>query len=266
MTLEAKEYHGREANLKYLSVSQYKEFVGTLGRPSCEARAMAKLKGEFADKVTDALLVGSYVDAYFEGTLEEFKLRNPEIFTKAGQLKAQYQQAEEVIKRIQRDEYFMMCMSGQKQVIMTAKLFGFDWKIKMDVYHPKRAIVDLKVMKCLNEFFWVKDYGKMPFVEYWGYDLQGAVYQRVCELSTGDTLPFVIAAASKEEFPDIQVIGFDQPRFNDVIREIEPNLERIVALKEGRETPERCGVCDYCRHTKVLTKPIHYTEIVERVR
>lgn len=265
MNLTPQNYHSLEANMAYCSVSQYKEFVGTMGRPSCEARALARLRGEWQEEKTTALLVGSFVDAYFEKTLDAFKIENPDIFKKDGGLKAEYTRALEIIDRMERDQYLMTCLSGEKQVIMTAELYGFPWKIKIDSYHAKRALVDLKIMKCLTEFFWVKDYGKIPFVEYWGYDLQGAVYQRVCELSTGDRLPFVIAAASKEKEPDIEVIGFDQPRFNDVIREIEPNLPRIFAIKEGREKPEKCGFCDYCRRNKVLSKPIHYTELVERL-
>lgn len=265
MNLTPANYHSKEANLEFLSVSQYKEFIGTLGRPGCEARAMARLNGEWGEEKTTALLVGSFVDAYFEGTLETFKAENPEIFTKSGTLKGEYSKALEIIARIERDPYFMRCLSGKKQVIMTAELYGHQWKIKIDSFHPGLAIVDLKIMKCLTEFFWVKDYGKLPFVEYWGYDIQGAIYQKICEKNTGEQLPFVIAAASKEKEPDIEVIGFDQPRLNSVILEVEPCLERIVAIKTGIETPTKCGRCDYCKRNKVLTRPIHYSEIVERL-
>ena len=41
------------------------------------------------------------------------------MFKKDGGLKADYIKANEIIARIERDEYFMRCMSGQKQVIMT---------------------------------------------------------------------------------------------------------------------------------------------------
>lgn len=265
MILHASNYHSQEANLHYLSVSQYKAFVGTLGRPGCEARALAELRGTWEREVTDALLVGSYVDAHFEGTLGIFKAKNPEIFKKNGSLRAVYLRANEVIKRVERDNYMVQCLSGKTQVVMTAEIFGFMWKIKIDSYHAGRAIVDLKVMKDLTEFFWVKDHGKVTWIEYWGYDIQGAIYQEVVFKNTGERLPFVIAGVSKEKYPDIEVIGFDQPRFNDVIREIESSLQRIVDLKAGKETPTRCGSCDYCRHTKVLTRPIHYSEIQETV-
>ena len=80
MELNSSNYYSREANNEYLSVSQYKDFCGTLGKPACEAEAMAKLSGEWEQKKTDPLMVGSYVDAYFEGSLEQFIKENPGIY------------------------------------------------------------------------------------------------------------------------------------------------------------------------------------------
>ena len=58
-----------------MSVSQFKSFAGTDGKLACEAEAMAELRGEWEMKKTTALMVGSYVDSYFEGTLDDFKKR-----------------------------------------------------------------------------------------------------------------------------------------------------------------------------------------------
>ena len=156
MTLTERNYYSDEMNLRYMSVSQYKEFQ------RCEAAAMAQLQGEWRKPKTTALLVGSYVDAWFEGTLEDFREENPEIFKKDGSLKADFIMAEEIIQRVQRDAMFMYYMSGRKQVVKTANLFGTDWKIKMDSYHRGRMIVDLKVMRSMERIM-----GK-SFVEHWG--------------------------------------------------------------------------------------------------
>ena len=59
-------------------MSQYKDFCGTIGRPACEEQALAKLDGRWEMGKTTALMVGSYVDAHFEGTLDLFKAQNPE--------------------------------------------------------------------------------------------------------------------------------------------------------------------------------------------
>lgn len=75
MILTPENYYSPEANFEYMSVSQFKDFSGTYGQVGCEARAMAKLRGEYQEEKTTALLVGSYVDSYFEGpeSLERFK-------------------------------------------------------------------------------------------------------------------------------------------------------------------------------------------------
>lgn len=128
MQLTSENYYSQEANKEYMSVSGYKDFAGTYGKMPCEFYGMEKLNGRWEDEKSTALLVGSYVDSYFEGSLEQFKKDNPEIFTQKGELKANFKQAEEIIARIERDEYFMKYMSGQKQVIMTGELFGAKWK------------------------------------------------------------------------------------------------------------------------------------------
>lgn len=80
MVLTAENYYSKEANKEYMSVSQYKDFAGTYGKMACEFSAIEKLEERWAQKKTTPLLVGSYVDSYFEGTLEEFKKENPEMF------------------------------------------------------------------------------------------------------------------------------------------------------------------------------------------
>lgn len=127
MQLTSENYYSQEANREYMSVSGYKDFAGTYGKLPCEFHAMEKLNGNWEDEKTTALLVGSYVDSYFEGSLEQFKKDNKEIFTQKGDLKSDYKQAENIIARIERDKYFMKYMSGQKQVIMTGELFGTKW-------------------------------------------------------------------------------------------------------------------------------------------
>lgn len=265
MIISPENYFSKEASLEYLGASQYKDFAGSLGKTGCEAQALAKIQGNWAQEMTTPLLVGSYVDAHFEGTLDVFKAQNPEIFTRSGELKANYKQADEIIARLERDPYFMQYMAGEKQVIMTSDFFGTKWKIKIDSYHPGVAIVDLKVMASLTKGEWVKDYGKVDFIQYWGYDIQAAIYQKVVEENTGERLPFYIAGASKEKTTNLEVIALDQKLLDDALILIEPNIKRITALKAGEVEPDRCEKCDFCRFTKVLTRPIHYSELLEDI-
>ncbi|MBD8916760.1 MAG: hypothetical protein EGR90_00040 [Lachnospiraceae bacterium] len=267
MILTEENYYSKEADMEYLSVSQYKKFVGCLGRTGCEAKAMAELRGEWEDEKSTALLQGSYVDAHFEGTLDIFRAQHPELFTKTGTLKAEYKKAENVINRIERDNYFMAHMAGQSQVIMTAELFGVKWKIKMDKYFPDKLIVDLKVMESLGKRFYSADFGNMDFIRNWGYDLQGAVYQKVVEINTGKKLPFKIAAASKEEYPDIEIIQVEQSLMDAALAEVEKNVPTIIAIKNGDYEPVRCEKrdCNYCKHTKVLTHSIWSDELLVNI-
>lgn len=241
MILTNDNYYSDESNREYMSVSQYKSFR------SCEAMAMAELQGEWKRPKSTALLVGSYVDAWFEGTLEQFKAENPEIFKRDGTLKADYVQAEEIIKRVQNDEMFMEYMSGEKQKLFTAELFGVPWKIKVDSLLPDK-IVDLKVMRSMERIM-----GK-SFVEHWGYDLQMAVYAAV----HGKNLDTYLAVVTKQTPSDIELIEVPKWRREECLEDVKRNLPRIIKIKRGEITPERCGICEYCRATKKITEPIDF--------
>ena len=242
MTLTNENYYSPEANREYMSVSQYKDFQ------KCEAMAMATLNGEWKKPSTTALLVGSYVDAWFEGTLDGFKAENPGIFKRDGTLKADFQQAEEIIDFIQKDPKFMEFMVGEKQIIKTAELFGAKWKIKIDSYFPHDKIVDGKVMRSMERIM-----GK-SFVEHWGYDLQMAIYSAV----EGGNLDTYLAVVTKQDPPDKEVIIVPLWRREEILSEVERNLPHILDVKSGRIPPERCGVCDYCRATKMVGEPIDF--------
>lgn len=269
--LTEQNYFSPEADWEYCSNSQYKSFFGTRGQKGCEARTMAKLRGEWKDESpSKALLIGSYVDEYFSGTLEQFKKKHPEIFLQkeykgkpAGSLKSDFEHANKMIARVERDEFMMKTLSGGMQQIFTFEFAGLKWKIKIDSYHVKRAIIDLKTMESIKKEYYVPLEGKLNAVEFWGYNIQGAIYQKGVEINTGDKLPFLIAAVSKEPEPDIDVLGFYQDDLDQQIALIEANAPRIIELKAGKgQPPKRCEICDYCKNTKILTGPIHYKDII----
>lgn len=266
MLLTDDNYFSPEAMMEYMSYSQYKDFAGTMGKKGCEAMAMAKLRGDYKDEVTNEMLIGSYIDSYFSGTLPAFRTAHPEIFLKDGvTLSSGFRRAVEVIERIERDKYFMLYMSGEKQVIFTADLFGCKWKCKIDSLNRERYITDLKIMKSIRESFWVKDIGKMPFVQFWGYDIQAYIYQTITTLNIGSRLPPFVAAASKELVPDIEIIAFLQSDLDDTASLIAANMPRILKVKAGLVEPDRCGQCNWCKFTKVLSKPVYFRELTETV-
>ena len=206
MKLNNKNYYTQKANKEFLSVSQYKDFFGSLGKKGCESKALAKISGDYVTEPTTAMLVGSYIDSYFEGALDKFKEEHPELLKKDGTLKAEYLQAENIIARIEKDKKFMQYLSGEKQTIMTAEIFGAKWKIKMDSYIKGKAIVDLKIVSDIYERTFVKDVGAINFIQNWGYDFQLAIYQKVVEANTGDKLPCFIAVADKGKTTNIEII------------------------------------------------------------
>ena len=256
MILNADNYHSSEANGAYWSVSQFKDFN------RCEACGLAKILGEYEQEETDALLIGSYVDAYFSGTdeLDRFIAEHGDkMYLKSGKgLLAKFQHANVIIDRVEADPLMMEYLTGDHQTILTADLFGVSWKAKFDVYNEQR-IVDLKCVKDFGNIF-DEGYGYRSWLEYWGYDIQGAVYQRIEQIVTGrgEPLPFYIAAVTKEKTPDIKVVHIPQHILDAALGLVEAKIERFDLIKSGEVEPIRCEKCDYCKQTKVLKEPEEY--------
>ena len=256
MKLTQDNYFSSEAMKEYWSVSQFKQFC------RCPASAIAEMNGEYEREKSTALLVGSYVDAYFtgdKGALGRFVLEHPEITnSRTGQLKTDFKHAETMIEAVKRQPLMMDYLHGSKQIIGWAELFDVNWKIKMDVYDGQR-IVDLKTVKDFKPIY-EEGFGWRSFIEYWGYDIQGAIYQRVEQAVTGrlEPLPFYIVAVTKEKVPDVAVIHLPQHILDTALKVVEAKIDRFDLMKMGEIEPERCERCEYCKSTKVLTAPAVY--------
>ena len=251
--LNSDNYFAPEMMKRYWSVSQFKAF------DRCEAAGLAEARGEYQREETDALLVGSYVDAYFSGEMEKFTERNgSKMFKKNGEILQKFANADGMVERVKRDPLMMEYLMGEKQTIMVATLFGVEWKIKMDVYTEKR-IVDLKTVRDFSDVY-DKEHGWRSWIEYWGYDIQGAVYQRIEQAVTGrsEPLPFYIAAVTKEKTPDIKLIELPQHILDTALKIVEAKIDRFDLIKSGDVEPIRCEKCDYCKETKVLKAPEVY--------
>ena len=245
MILTEQNYYTREADEEYLSVSQYKDFL------RCEAAALARLRGEIPRMTSTAMLVGSYVDAALGGTLEEFRQDHPELFKRDGSLKAEYAHADYIIERIREQPLMVHYNSGEPQRIFTGMIGGVRWKCKVDSYLPGEAIVDGKVMRDFEPVY-VPGSGRLPWWEAWGYDKQGAVYQELVRKETGEKLPFILSAATKEPEPDLALLQVDQAMLDYELAQAAEAAPRIDAIKKGLIQPERCGTCPYCRRTKIV--------------
>ncbi len=282
MKLTNKNYYGAAASNAFMSVSQFKQFQ------KCEAMAMAELKGEYVRPKSDALLLGSFVDEMLTGTKKsqiKFVAENySELFQKSSKIyvamnkledvKSQVAfvtdyysdifhtdnkpyativQALETIDRIKKQPLMMEHLSGKHQTIMTGEIAGVPFKIKMDSYHPDKIIVDLKYMASLRSPNLFE-----PMVKYWGYDIQGAVYQEIVYQNTGKRLPFCLDIGTKEKPAHLAVAEIKQYDLDEALEKVIKNAPRYQAIKNGEIEPERCEEydCNYCTETAIITEPI----------
>lgn len=251
MNLTQKSYYSAEANRNFMSVSQYKDFC------KCEAMALAKIKGEYKQPESRALLLGSLFDELLTGTgksLAEFIAENQqELFKKNGEPYADVAQTYETVEKVKQQPLMMKHLSGVKQKILTGEICGVPFKIKMDNYKKGEFISDLKYMASLRSPNMFE-----PMVKYWNYIAQGAVYQEIVYQNTGKRLPFFLVIATKESPAHLDVCEIKQYDLDEELANIKKRVERFQAIKNGEISPERCEEydCNYCTETRILTEPI----------
>ena len=277
MKLTNKNYYGAKANQEFMSVSQFKDFK------RCESMAMAKLKGEYEQPKSSALLLGSFVDEMLTGTKKsqrDFIVGNrSEIFQKGSKINklddnglavlfndyglnifqdeykpyTEIVQALETIERIKKQPLMMQHFKSKHQVIMTGEIAGVPFKIKMDNYKPGEFISDGKYMASLRSPNLFE-----PMVKYWGYDLQGAVYREIVRQNTGKVLPFYLDIATKEKPAHLDVAEINQYDLDEALEKVKAFAPRYQAIKNGEIEPNRCDEydCNYCTITKIITEPI----------
>ena len=264
-------YYSLEADRLYCSASQYLDFIGRPEIPGCEARAMAKLSGQYVEETSKAMLIGSILDTLWE--LDELPIEEkigiiadkyPECVSSRGatkgELKNEYKQAIQLYQRTLQDELFCKFMSGQKQVIMTGEIEGLPFKIKMDSYIPDVAIVDLKTTQDASRNFrkYIADSGnRETFYRALGYDTQLSIYREIVRQNTGKTLRCYLAVIDKKPHPLPQIIELPPKMLDEALETVKANVGTIKMLKSGEVTNYcRCEECDYCRDTykcKVLS-------------
>ena len=249
MELSNENYFSNEANASFYSASQIKAFR------KCEASAMAEIRGEYERPMSQALLQGQFVDEALTGNYGEWVLKHPEISKRDGNLKAEFVQCSEMVRRAQRDKVFMNYLEGSHQTIVTARLFNYRYpfKAKFDVLRKDR-IVDLKTVRDMNPIY-LPGQGRVDFATAWDWPLQMAIYQQMYYELIGERLPCYLAVITKETPPDLAVIQIEQERMDAEIEWLRNAMPRIDAIKSGVIEPERCGHCAYCRETHELTGP-----------
>lgn len=261
MELNNENYYSQEANMKYMSVSQYKSFL------ACEAATMAELRGEYNRGDSTALIVGNYVHAWNEGTLDEYKQKYAAyIYQKNGTPRADFVKANAMIKTLEADPLCMDFLQGEKEVTLIEEFAGTVWKGKIDVLnHDYERFVDLKTTRSISELQWSEELRqKVSFIEVYSYMIQVAVYaelERRMSRSDHWLTPYVVAV-SKEDTPDHAIISLaDTNRISLELDRIEENMPHILKVKKGEIASNRCEKCEYCRLTKKISKPMFYTDL-----
>ncbi|WP_281512255.1 PD-(D/E)XK nuclease-like domain-containing protein [Mammaliicoccus vitulinus] len=237
-----------KTNHDYMSFTRFSRFL------KCEA-AMA---ANYHEPNSISQLVGSYVDAYFSNEMDEFIEEHPDMYTKTGKLKSEFENANSIIERIKNDEQFMYYMSGKKQEIMTGVIDDLPFKIKMDSYIEDKAIVDLKVMKNFSKVYSDLFRSYVNFVEAYDYDIEMAIFQEIVYQNTGKRLPCYLACVTKEDPADIGVFEIQQDALDKALKIVKNNIPRLKQILNGEVEPHRCNVCSYCRQTKKVEKALSY--------
>jgi hypothetical protein len=253
MKLTNENYYTQEMNLEYMSASQFKDFM------KCELNALDNIKKP--KEPTKDMLVGSYVDAFFTDDFEKFKENTPQIFKKDGTLLKDFEKANDIIQAISQDKMFYDAINGEHQAIMTGEISGVKFKIKIDSL-LSWAIVDLKVMASILEKIWDETRHRyVDFVEKYGYDIIGAIYQEIVRQNIGKKLPFILAVATKEDGIDKALIQIDQYYLDKALDFVKENCEHYDMVKKGLIKPSGCGHCVTCRKAKKVSEILSYQEL-----
>lgn len=282
--LSESNYFTPEANLTYLDCSTYKNFAGTAGRKPCECRALAIAKGEYNPPKSEALLVGGYVDAYFDHSLPQFQLDNSEdIYTKTSWKKFEksgnaddlekltaFKQADIMIQRAIREPLFMKYVEGDTQVIMTGKIEGVPVRVKLDSFDGRR-ITDIKTARSITETYYAADLGqRLNFAEYFGYIEQAYFYTEIVRQNTGKRLPFYLAVITKDKtdnipHPRVAVIQIPDKVIDEKGEEIKQKIKGVWSVLKGEVNPIPCGTCEWCADNLPLDKVISLDELLLEV-
>jgi len=273
-------YYSREADIHYMSCSQFQAFQ------KCEAAAIARLRGLWEpEKESDALFQGRYFHAAMEGpeAFERFCAENFDKIFKTKTTKAEgtvvtgkyapFVTLDACIDLMHTDPLFsrLIELPGENEKAMTGEIFGVPWRMKMDKYIPAgRQIIDYKTSANLRELYYNPETKeRQSFVEEYGYLFRAAVYGEIERQNAGaDTYPaFLILAVSKQDPPDREIVLLnDDARWALELERVREALPRIQRLKEGALDPRRCGCCEYCRRTKVLKRIKFYTDLAPEMR
>lgn len=255
MKLNQLNYFSKEADLEYISVSQFKLFR------ECEAKALAIIVGQEPAIYKDAFLEGQLFEALVAGDSNLFMAKHgKEIIAQtgktAGQPKANFKKVFNAAEKFNQQEFFKNIINKcEKQVILIGEIEGIKVKCALDLFDKDtNSIYDIK---CMGDFKdqWNKSEKKyVPWYYNWGYVLQLAVYREIVRQNFGEPKEIGLIAATKEDIPDITANSFSSDLLDIELETFKNNVKRYDNIKKGIEIPLACNCCDYCKKIKNIEK------------
>ena len=253
MNLTLENYYSKEADIEYMSVSQFKLFE------ECQAKALATILGQEDATFKESFLEGQFFEALVAGDKNLFMAKhNDEIISSRGATKGEPKSNfKKVIKSAEKfnsQEFFKEIINKcEKQVILTGEIEGIKVKCALDLFDRQtNSIYDIKCMGDFKEQWSKQDKIYIPWYYIYGYDLQLAVYREIVRQNFGEPKEVGLLAATKEEIPDIDALLFDSNVLSLELDYFKSKIKHYDNIKKGIEKPEHCGICDYCKRIKTI--------------
>lgn len=254
MEVNQNNYFSKEADLEFMSVSQWKLFN------ECGAKALATIKGQEDATFKDAFLEGQLFEAIVTGNEKQFMEEHPELIstrgTTAGQLKSEFKKVVNSAETFKKQTLFKEILEKcEKQVILTGEICGIKTKCAIDLFDPKtNSIYDIKCMKDFKEQWNKEEKCYTPWYYTYGYVLQLAVYRELVRQNFGEPKEIGLIAATKEDVPDVQAVSFSSDLLDLELERFKQNIQYYDNIKKGIAIPIHCSVCDYCKKHKNIQK------------
>lgn len=252
MTLTHENYFSKEADIEYMSVSQWKLFN------ECGAKALATIKEQETATFKQAYLEGHLFEELVAGDGKLFISQHPEMISSrgatAGQLKAEYQRVVNSAEKFNNQKFFTDIINKcEKQVILTGVINDVKVKCCLDLFDKQnKAIYDIKCMKDFKEQWNKEERAYAPWYYIYDYVLQLAVYREIVKQNFNIDCKTHLIAATKEEIPDLQALIFDNALLDMELKRFAAKVQYFDAIKKGLAVPISCDCCDYCKEHKEI--------------
>ena len=123
-----------------------------------------------------------------------------------------------------------------------------------------KLITDLKVIKDFNLIYNEATHQKENFIDYYDYLIQAALYQEIVYQNTGERLPFIIAAATKQKYSQRALLQIPQQVMDEKLEFLKQYLPHLQEVKQGKIEPKSCDKCYYCISKKKCDRIYYYDD------